>query len=510
MENTIRILQAGGTSWQELYRIPDEVEWLHIPSSADSVPEDIADTTYDAVIIDGKISDKAYACLEKKTEPYTSFFTDRYVPDRRLQGLLADCYARKIIDEEGFIQTIPLRFYKGQEGYKLHIKDMEITDPFRWNIRYIGEEYVELSVDEEPCFRQAAFFRYNAPLNIYARRAVDIWPEFRCQGDICLKYRVRMYSEEVSGTLLWEKVIEGEDLNRPILITEADRGYLAVQIYVCGRGRVELGPVHVRYSRLGLGHFLPGGRRHAASDRGELISYFHPGDRKPPLVVYFAGYRTAEGFEGRGIMRSLGSVPYLLLADPRLEGGAFYTGADDYEGNTAVVIQDALNRLHFNSDQVVFSGLSMGTYGAVYYGCRFLPKAIVIGKPILNLGTVADNERKNRMGQFPTSLDYLLMMTGGTKQEHIDRLDQRLWDRFNKADFRNTQFSIAYMLQDDYDKKAYTDIIQHLEDKSISVVGKGLEGRHNDNTAGVVHWFMGQLRRILREEFQREAHGNDR
>ena len=33
-----------------------------------------------------------------------------------------------------------------------------------------------------------------------------------------------------------------------------------------------------------------------------MIYYFNPGDLKPPLAVYFSGYRSAEGFEGRGMM----------------------------------------------------------------------------------------------------------------------------------------------------------------------------------------------------------------
>ena len=41
-----------------------------------------------------------------------------------------------------------------------------------------------------------------------------------------------------------------------------------------------------------------GGQRFTDEKRDEFIHYFNPGDMKPPLNVYFSGYRPAEGFEG--------------------------------------------------------------------------------------------------------------------------------------------------------------------------------------------------------------------
>lgn len=43
---------------------------------------------------------------------------------------------------------------------------------------------------------------------------------------------------------------------------------------------------------------------------------------KPPLNVYFSGYRTAEGFEGYYMMKRM-NAPFLLIGDPRVEGGSF-------------------------------------------------------------------------------------------------------------------------------------------------------------------------------------------
>ena len=98
----------------------------------------------------------------------------------------------------------------------------------------------------------------------------------------------------------------------------------------------------------------------------ELFYYFHPGDLKPPLNVYFSGYRSAEGFEGFFMMKKLGT-PFLLITDPRLEGGSFYMGSMELERQLIEIIQRYLQELHFTSDQLILSGLSMGTYGALYY-----------------------------------------------------------------------------------------------------------------------------------------------
>ena len=99
---------------------------------------------------------------------------------------------------------------------------------------------------------------------------------------------------------------------------------------------------------------------------------------KPPLNVYFSGYKTQEGFEGFNMMRKMGA-PFLLVAESRLEGGAFYLGDDEYEKFITTGIQDCLNQLGFDRSQLILSGLSMGTFGALYNGCKLQPHAIIIG-----------------------------------------------------------------------------------------------------------------------------------
>ena len=76
------------------------------------------------------------------------------------------------------------------------------------------------------------------------------------------------------------------------------------------------------------------------------------------------------------------------------------------------MIRKYMRELGFSSDQVILSGLSMGTFGALYYGCDISPHSIILGKPLASIGNVASNEKHLRPGGFPTSLDVLKYLGG--------------------------------------------------------------------------------------------------
>ena len=254
---------------------------------------------------------------------------------------------------------------------------------------------------------------------------------------------------------------------------------------------------------MGLGQFILGGQRYADEKRQEIIHYFNPGDMKPPLNVYFSGFRGAEGFEGFYMMKSLKS-PFLLIGDPRLEGGSFYIGTDSLEEKVEEVIQDALNYLEFDSSQLILSGLSMGTFGALYFASTFEPYGVVVGKPFVNIGNSAMGLKLKRPFEFETSADVLKNATNDTTDEAAYALNQRFWDKFRKSLFDKTKFAIAYMHQDDYDGTAYAELVEDLSDKQTQIFGKGYEGRHNDDSSSINKWFLKQYVQFLKEGFGRE------
>jgi accessory secretory protein Asp2 len=149
----------------------------------------------------------------------------------------------------------------------------------------------------------------------------------------------------------------------------------------------------------------------------------------------------------------------------------------------------------------------MGTYGALYYGCALKPHAIILGKPLASMGDVASNERLFRPGGFPTSLDLLMYNRGSMDNDAVGQLNERFWSRFDAADWSMTKFIISYMIEDDYDPNAYQNLLEHLSSSGVQVYGKGLHGRHNDDTGGIVGWFTSQYENVLKEDFARRMHG---
>ena len=72
-----------------------------------------------------------------------------------------------------------------------------------------------------------------------------------------------------------------------------------------------------------------------------------------------------------------------------------------------------------------------------------------------------------------------------------------------ESHWSRSEFIVAYMLEDDYDPNAYEQLISHLQSEGVQVYGKGIHGRHNDNTGAIVSWFLSQFERVLREDFGR-------
>jgi accessory secretory protein Asp2 len=149
----------------------------------------------------------------------------------------------------------------------------------------------------------------------------------------------------------------------------------------------------------------------------------------------------------------------------------------------------------------------MGTFASLYYGARLNPHGIIVGKPLVHLGTIAQNNRIKRPNEFGTSLDMLLLLQGGTSHADIKALNDRFWKQFRQGHFANTTFAFAYMFDDDYDQDAFPSVQADLKNRypTVRIWQKGFVGRHNDETAGVVNWFLGRYSHMLAQDFGREA-----
>ena len=504
MAAPIRVLQVGRVDFSESYPIPAGVSYRYLPIKDLDILKRQGQKPFDAILME-QVPDGEDAVLLSGLAPcYTFFYTEGALFEgQKMPDCLKQRMVRRIRQEnvEGFLSNLARYFHGDRLGTKLPVDDI-CLGAFAGRIGYDGNRALVLRGEYGRSFTPLLSWRTN--MFCAAGRALELWLEYDHSQDIEVLLVVRLHGMG-GGAALKTWTFSEKDMIRPLRV-EVPYGEpgacFSASLMARGGGRLSLGPLHYRSSRYGAGTFLPGGKTVASKGRQEILSYFDPGDAKPPLNVYFSGYRTAEGFEGLGIMQQLGA-PFLLLADPRLEGGSFYLGSQNLESTVEQEIRNALDILGFTSEQLVLSGLSMGTFGAVYYGCRLRPYAIIAGKPLLNLGTVAANETLVRPGGFATSLDVLRSLTGGISAEHVRALNERLWEAVDAADFSQTEFVVAYMESDDYDQSAYQDLLTHLSDTGARIVGKGIGGRHNDNTGLVVEWFLSQYKRVMREGFDR-------
>ena len=166
-------------------------------------------------------------------------------------------------------------------------------------------------------------------------------------------------------------------------------------------------------------------------------------------------------------------------------------GTEELENSIKDTIQHYLDYLGFDNSQLILSGMSMGTFPSMYYGADFEPHAIIMSKPLANVGTIGNRARLLAPEVFPTGIDVLHLQTG--------RLD-----KFKKADFSNTTFGLSYMKDEDMDPTAYEDITKSLYYSGAKILSKGTSGRHNDDSYTATTWFVNFYRMILENDFGRK------
>jgi accessory secretory protein Asp2 len=502
----IRILQLGNEDWNQVYQLPGYVEL-----TCSSYYEETPKKPFDLVFADRRIRSAEVPFLQDTAKAYCYYVLDD-IMDRQHESAaekaLYECKKGQTLKREqlqDFLTFEARNYFAKPYGEKFKNRNIAIAQDFKGKVTWHGNYSVELEGDFGGTMRQIAFWKNNIP--VFQGQAIDLWLEYDKDPQVEISMTVTQFAmgsiSEVQN--IWH--FSQEELNDIVTIdNEKPQGATFFSISAKGKGRLRIVSLHDRYSRRGHGAFLPGGQRYVTSNREEVFAYFDPGDRKPPLNVYFSGYKTMEGFEGYNLMRKL-KGPFLLISEARLEGGAFYMGSREYEQQIEDIIEGCLQELDFGSDELILSGLSMGTYGALYYGSRFRPHAIIVGKPLASMGDVAANERLFRPGGFPTSLDLLMYNIGSMDEAAIEQLNERFWSRFDAADWSRTKFIAAYMIEDDYDPHAYFNLLEHLSSAGVQVYGKGLHGRHNDDTSGIVGWFVSQFENTLKEDFSRGMYG---
>lgn len=521
----MKVLQIGQENWSSDLTVSEEDVWHYTPIEDLELyleqleQEEIARLMdenpyleeiprvhlfFNLVLLTSPVQESCLEVLNDKVEAYTVFQdASLQLQSESATGFFRRKVLQTIPDQGGREDTwqfLKLNLFSGQYGARLKVIDMDIHPHFAGQVHHEG--YVDTCFEGEFGQDFAPLFTYRYNLSSFGM-GIELWPEYTKEGDIELQIEVLGIQRGSIYDIITTTMLSEEDFAAPYILEPNEAvGFYSISVYARGRGTLRFGTLHWRYSRMGLGHFIAGGKRHSDQKRQELFTYFNPGDMKPPLTVYFSGFRGAEGFEGFYMMKSL-QTPFMLVADPRLEGGCFYSGTEELEGKVVGAIEEALDYLGFERSDVILSGLSMGTYGALYYAADFNPYGVVAGKPFTNLGETAERMRLKRPDEFATIGDMLWNIMGSTSQEAIEGINERFWNRFKRSNFSNTTFAIAYMKHDDYEGGAVHRLIEHLADQEGHIYSKGYDGRHNDNSRAINGWFMNQYKHLLEKGYGR-------
>lgn len=546
----LTILQIGNQDWSKQHSIPESLEWeylhptdlpeylslLHelqdakeaVDAEIRMILDEMAEAEEESPLPDVQkrlkklqemdleepirftalvLSEQTYPPeLEEVVERfdvYEIFYPAQFVePDEVTASILKKKMGQPydISDKDAFIYSLTKSLFSGQVGAKLGIDDLEVSPTFHGNVHFLGRQYAQFSGDFGSEFSQLAYYRFNRPISTMS--FTDLFLDYRIEeGDCELQVCVSLIPKGATDYISKEWIFEGEELKGQLTLDTDFEGYYFISIRAKGTGMLKIGPCHYRWSRNGFGEFILGGKRLVDQHHQEIHTYFNPGDFKPPFCVYFSGFRTAEGFEGYWMMRGFGT-PFMLICDPRLDGGSFYIGSQDLEHQILNQIKEHLDYLGFESNQMILSGMSMGTYGATYYGAQLRPYGIVLSKPIMNLGLVATREKRHRPGGFPTSLDIVRSCYGRLDLEAAEQLDQRFWSVMQKDCLKDTIVSIAYMKEDDYDPLAFEHFVHWSKQTGAIVRGRGYSGRHLDGGSAPVNWFVKQYHSLIEKGFR--------
>ncbi|MBR5578877.1 MAG: accessory Sec system protein Asp2 [Lachnospiraceae bacterium] len=490
----VLVLEAEGKK----YHVPEDIVIESSPYFQTKVKK-----PYDLVIIDKIPEKEELAFLYEATKEYCLYIT----ADIQLQEEALQFFNRKMgkrIEKQEipvFLQTEAKNYFPSSYGEKFGFNNFSISQKFKGKIRWTGNYSVHLEGDFGEELKQIGFWRNNIPID--KGQALELWLEYKKDANVELALTVVHFASGTISTVEQQWFFTQEDMKQPVIIdNRKSYGPIFVYLSARGKGTLDIIALHDRYSRRGHGYFIPGGERYVTSEREEVFAYFNPGDLKPPLHIYFSGYKTKQGFEGYHLMKSMKS-PFLLIAEARLEGGSFYLGSKEYEELLIGIMKKYRDQLGFTGSDVIMSGLSMGTFGALYYSPDLLPHSVVLGKPLASIGYIAENERIKRPSGFPTSLDVLKYVKNHYKKEDREEVNEIFWEKLEKVHWGDTKFVISYMIEDDYDSNAYQNLITRLDPKGIQIYGKGIHGRHNDNTYEIVRWYRSQLKKILREDYNR-------
>ena len=309
---TGHILQIGPTNWQEEVTIPEGLNWHYFsiqpPLQIEDYMTEQGIKQFQALVLDHPERLLSFKEELGLFQPYTVFYDEVYDQESVTEELdylmqLVQAKAWDFSDKAPFLYQLHRFLYDGQYGDAFSVRELRVRADFAGSQTVRGKHFLELegSYGEEytPIAQWINTYSYDG---VFPR---DLWLEYEKTPDCQIQLRVQFFQSGTLGSLVKELVYSEADLERPVLIDEPDRYYLSFSLEAKGQGRLIIGALHKRFSHGPFGEIALGSQTLRDSKRQEIFAYFHPGDLKPPLNVYFSGYRPAEGFEGFSMMKNM-------------------------------------------------------------------------------------------------------------------------------------------------------------------------------------------------------------
>ncbi|WP_295729316.1 accessory Sec system protein Asp2 [uncultured Limosilactobacillus sp.] len=511
------VLQLGNQNWQDQFDIPQAIKWVYNqpdyfaklpkPKRKNGKPKK-RQKFFNMVLVTAPVNltDDEWARLQWKIDPYRVLYTpgvyDHLSPAG--QSFLLQNRAKLVQQTpQETIADLDKKYFTAEHGgfkmppHHLIINRTLIQD----GITYPDPGHVTVHVNAEDW---QTLGNYREDWYIAPHRQMKVWLEFSQNVNVVVRLRVFATQDGQRRQF----ILDLDSRREPVIpLAVQDYGqFISVAVEVRGLGDLTIGYVHGRWSRYGVGHYIPGGQRLIDPENNEEIPYyFNPGDGQPPLNVYFSGVSMVEAYEGKNMLRRA-QAPSLAIFDPRLSLGQFYFSAN-LEKRITQLIQQTLANLGFNHQQLVVMGISAGSYAAVKLGAPLQPKAIIVGKLLANLGHIAARGRLHRPDDFQASYDIVTRIMNNESNIHdLQQLNDTYWRVLSECDLSQTKLFVTYMKSDNFDDQSFARFAQTPAVKaSEEFAYQGYPGRHNDNSYAISNWFKRRLDQVLHDDFGREV-----
>ncbi|WP_259711960.1 accessory Sec system protein Asp2 [Weissella cibaria] len=405
-------------------------------------------------------------------------------------------------------QTIVDNFFMGQRGIHSGVTEaLDIAETFTGSVERRGRFQMTLSGDFGPTLQQVVtwhpisvekFETVLAGMNGIFLDAGDkkVYLEGDQRGDVYWEWHVEFIQPD--GKLVQFVIPMTESLQEHVFPDVHPFYSFQMSLWISGQGEVDFNRVIVRRSRSTYGTLLPGDEKQMTSTGDEVLSYFNPGDLKPPLLVSFTGSRLyGDGFEMMSVY-GRHKLPYLLFTDSRTQGGAFMVGTPEYEQLVIDKIREKLQWLGFDEHDVVFQGYSMGSFPALYYARHFKPQGIIVSKAIVNLGTFSGQDGFAHGGTKDWPLDMRRHLFGRVLRADTPVIDQKLWQSMDQVDWTQVATYVFSLAQDEYDGQSLPQLLRFIKDRGGSVEHFWLDGDHLAHTDEMINFVEGKLELLIK------------